>query len=44
MMSEGQIVLDIAGDERADMTVDGLLSRFRAGTGKALDNDRLLLS
>lgn len=44
MMSEGQIVLDLAGEERAGMTVDGLLSRFRAGVGRALDNDRLLLS
>ncbi len=44
MMSDGKIVLDVAGEERAGMTVDDLLSRFRAGTGKALDNDRILLS
>ncbi len=44
MMADGQIVLDVSGAERAGMTVDDLLSRFRAGTGKALDNDRMLLS
>ncbi len=44
MMADGKIVLDIAGEERAGMTVDGLLRRFRAGTGHDLDNDRILLS
>ena len=44
MMSDGKIILDVAGQERASLTVDDLLQRFRAGTGKALDNDRMLLS
>ena len=44
MMADGGIVLDIAGAERAGMTVDDLIERFRAGTGKALNNDRMLLS
>ena len=44
MMADGNIVLDISGKERAGMTVDGLLKRFRAGTGEDLDNDRMLLS
>ena len=44
MMDGGGIVLDIQGEERAHMTVSGLLERFRAGAGKALDNDRILLS
>lgn len=44
MMAEGRIVLDVSGQERAGMTVDDLLRRFRAGTGKELDNDRILLS
>jgi len=26
------------------MTVEGLLEKFRSGAGKALDNDRILLS
>ena len=44
MMADGRIVLDVSGGERADMTVDDLLRRFRERSGKALDNDRMLLS
>ena len=44
MMADGNIVLDVSGNERAGMTVDDLLRRFKAGTGKDLDNDRILLS
>ena len=44
MMADGRIVLDVSGEERAGLTVDDLLSRFKAGTGKNLDNDRILLS
>ncbi len=44
MMDNGRIVLDIEGEERKQMTVSGLLDRFRYGAGKDLDNDRILLS
>ena len=44
MMDSGHIVLDVQGEERAGMTVNDLLERFRAGAGKDLDNDRILLS
>lgn len=44
MMADGNIVLDIAGKEREGLTVDDLLQRFKAGAGKELDNDRILLS
>ena len=44
MMADGGIVLDVAGTERAGMTVEDLVERFRAGTGRTLDNDRMLLS
>lgn len=44
MMDSGRIVLDIGGEERAHMTVDDLLDRFAASAGRALDNDRILLS
>lgn len=44
MMDSGHIVLDIKGEERAGMTVNDLLEKFRAGVGKNLDNDRILLS
>ena len=44
MMDGGRIVLDIQGQERQGLTVEDLLERFRAGAGKELDNDRILLS
>ena len=44
MMADGNIVLDVQGEERAHMTVPDLLERFRTGAGKDLDNDRILLS
>ena len=44
MMDSGNIILDIGGEERRGLTVEDLLQRFKAGVGKALDNDRMLLS
>ena len=44
MMDAGRIVLDVSGEERSHMTVDDLLEKFSAGAGRALDNDRILLS
>ena len=44
MMDSGRIVFDVKGEERSRMTVDGLLEKFRENAGKALDNDRILLS
>ena len=41
MMANGQIVLDIGGEERKGLTVDDLLTRFRT---QGLDNDRIMLS
>ena len=43
MMHEGQIILDVAGEERAAMTVDTLIDRFEKKAGTELDNDRMLL-
>ena len=44
MMDAGRIVFDIKGEARGKMTVDDLLEKFRENAGKALDNDRILLS
>ena len=44
MMADGRIVFDVKGEERKGMNVDDLLERFARGAGKALDNDRILLS
>lgn len=43
MMDAGKIILDITGEERKSMTVNGLLERFRIAAAKDLDNDRMLL-
>ena len=44
MMADGRIVFDVQGDVRKDMTVEDLLERFAVKVGRALDNDRILLS
>ncbi len=44
LMSDGNIVYDVKGEERAGLNIEDLLVKFKAGTGKALDNDRILLS
>ena len=44
MMDSGNIVLDIKGEQRRGMTVSALLEQFKAGAGKNLENDRILLS
>lgn len=44
MMNRGNIIYDVAGDERKGLTVNDLLEKFKSGSGKALDNDRMLLS
>ena len=44
MMDAGRIVFDVKGEARSRMTVDDLLEKFRENAGKALDNDRILLS
>ncbi len=44
MMDSGSIVLDLKQQERQGLTVQDLLERFRSGSGKHLNNDRILLS
>lgn len=43
MMDSGGIVLDLDEEQRKGMTVEELLSAFKAHTNKQLDNDRMLL-
>lgn len=43
MMDAGGIILDVSGEERDAMTMQDLLDRFKNISGKALDNDRMLL-
>ena len=44
MMKDGRIILDIAGKQRENMTVENLLEKFCEKAGEELDNDRILLS
>ena len=44
MMDAGRILLDLKEDQRKGLTVDDLLRMFKENVGKALDNDRMLLS
>ena len=44
MMDQGRIVFDTTGEERARLTVDDLLRKFREASGRQLDNDRMLLT
>ncbi len=44
MMDSGRILLDLKGDERTGLGVNDLLRMFKENVGKALDNDRMLLS
>ncbi|MEG1068811.1 MAG: ATP-binding cassette domain-containing protein [Ruthenibacterium sp.] len=43
MLDGGHVAFSLAGDARKNMTVDALLAQFKAQTGTALDNDRILL-
>lgn len=42
MLDQGKIILDISGQERADMTVPRLMELFSQQSKNALDNDRML--
>ena len=42
MLHQGQIILDVAGEERAGMSVQDLLDMFQRQKGEALDDDSAL--
>ena len=44
MMDHGKIIFDVSGEERKKLTVADLLEQFKISSGKALDNDRMLLT
>ena len=43
MMHQGHIIYDVTGEERSRLTIRDLTDKFREESGKALDNDRMLL-
>ena len=44
MMDHGKIIYDVSGKEREGLVIEDLLAKFKTAAGKALDNDRMLLS
>jgi len=43
MMNQGKVIYDVTGEERDKLTIRDLTDKFRQASGKALDNDRMLL-
>lgn len=43
MMNRGKIIFDVAGEERANLSVSDLLRKFKENSGETLNNDRMLL-
>lgn len=44
LMSNGNVVYDVKGEERSKLTIDDLLIKFKENTGMEMNNDRILLS
>ena len=43
MMDQGKVIYDVTGEERKRLTIHDLTDKFRQASGRALDNDRMLL-
>ena len=43
MMDRGKVIYDVSGEERAKLTVSDLTEKFHERSGRALNNDRMLL-
>ena len=43
MMDRGKVIYDVTGEERDRLTINDLTEQFRRLSGRALDNDRMLL-
>ncbi len=44
MMDKGTVIFDVEGEKRSKLEVSDLLEQFKLSAGKALDNDRMLLT
>lgn len=44
MMDKGTVIFDVEGEQRDKLEVSDLLEQFKLSAGKALDNDRMLLT
>ena len=43
MMDRGKVIYDVSGEERAKLSVSDLTEKFHERSGRALNNDRMLL-
>lgn len=43
MMKDGNIILDISGEEKKNLTVEDLLAKFNVVSGEEIVNDRMIL-
>ena len=43
MMNEGRVILDIAGEEKKNLTIEILMNAFAQASGETFANDRILL-
>jgi len=43
MMNDGEIIFDVSGADKDNLTVDDLINQFGIKSGKKLDSDRMLL-
>ena len=43
MLHEGRILLDVSGEERARLTIEDLVAKFRSIRGRPIDDDSLLI-
>ena len=44
MMDRGEIILDVAGEEKRQLTVEKLVEKFHEIRQEELENDELMLS
>lgn len=44
MLHQGRIILDVSGEEKANMTVSDLLEMFKRESGESITNDAMLLA
>lgn len=44
MMNNGQIIFDVKGEEKKNLTVNSLLQKFTEISSSEFENDRMLLS
>ena len=44
MMNEGRIILDVSGEQKQQLTIEGLMDAFAKASGESFVNDRMLLS